>query len=169
MVAIPQISYSLVPAVSFPGMLGDETGFRDVESAIAEVALDAGLGVIVGATGGATPTVKLPAASGDLAALKGITMYLAAREPTGTANRYAIGDAVPCLSQGRIWVQVDAAAGGMVDNGPVYLVFTGAHAGKFRGSDGNTGSGATAVLVPNAKCKIGASAGGVALIKINLP
>ncbi len=165
-IEIPQVTYAQVPPVAFAGMVAD-SGFTDTESAVAEEALDAGLGVVVGTTGGATPTVVKPAASGDLALLKGVTMYLAAREPTGTANRYAIGDAVPCLTQGRIWVQIDATSGSVLtDNGAVYLVFSGANAGKFRG---DAGVGPSAVLVPNAKVKIGGTAGGVGQIKVNLP
>lgn len=167
MVQIPQLTYAQVPPVAFAGMLAD-TGYHDIESALAEVPLDVGLGVIVGATGGPTPSVKLPTQISDLALLKGISQYLAAREPTGNANRYAIGDAVPCVTQGRIWVQVDTTAGSsLADNGPVYLVYTGADAGRFRGDTG--AGGVTAVLVPNARCKVGGVAGGVAEIKINLP
>ncbi len=166
MVAIPQVSYALVPPPAFAGMIAD-SGFHDVESAIAEVALDCGLGVMKGTTGGVTPQVKLPTSAGDLAFLKGVTIYQAIKEPTGNANRYAAGDPLGCLTQGRIWVQIDATVGAvMVDEGPVYWVFTGANAGKFRG---DAGSGPAAVLVPNAKCKVGGTAGGVAEIKINLP
>ena len=165
-IEIPQVTYSNVPAAAFPGMLAD-SGPWDIESALAEVPLDAGLGVMVGATTGPTPTVKLPSASGDLAKFKGIACYEAARMPTGNANRFKVSDPISCVTQGRVWVQVDATAGGdMVDEGPVYWVFTGANAGKFRG---DAGSGPSAVLVPNAKCKIGGSAGSVAMIKINLP
>jgi hypothetical protein len=164
---IPQIAYNLVPAVAYAGQLAD-SGFTDTESAVAETALDVGIGVIVGSTGGATPSVKKPTASGDLTLFKGVTQYLAAREPVaGSALRYAAGDTVPCLTQGRIWVQIDATAGStMTDQGPVYLVFTGGNAGKFRG---DAGVGPAAVLVPNAKCKIGGTEGGIAMISINLP
>lgn len=165
MIEIPQVTYALVPPVAFAGMVADN-GFSDTESAVAEAPLDAGLGVVIGTTGGPTPTVQLPASAGDLALLKGVTMYLAAREP-GVSKRFDVGDAVPCLTQGRIWVQIDATSGSvLVDNGPVYLVFTGANAGKFRG---DAGVGPAAVLVPNARCKVGGAAGGIGEIKINLP
>ena len=178
MVQIPQTSYPLIPPPAFPGMLAD-SGNHDTETGFAEVPLDAGLGVVVGsvtspgtgtgAAGMAGPSVKLLAASGDVTNLfKGVSQYLAAREPVpGSANRYAVGDAVPCVTQGRIWVQVDATVGAaLLDEGPVFLVFSGANAGKFRG---DAGVGPAAAVVAGAKCKIGATAGGVAQIKVNTP
>lgn len=177
MVSIPQLSYDLVPAVAFAGMLAD-SGMRDVETAFAEVVLDAGLGVCVGATTGpgigtgedgeAGPTVILPTAAADVTNhFKGVALYNTGKEPTGTANRYAVGDPVPCLQNGRVWVQIDATAlAALVNDGPVFLVHSGAQAGKFRG---DAGVGPAATVVANAKCKIGGVAGGVGMIKLNLP
>jgi hypothetical protein len=176
-VQIPQIDYPLIPGPAFPGMLAD-SGDHDIATGIAEVALDVGLGVVVGSvtspgfgtgTAGASgPSVKLPASSGDVANLLwGVTQYLAAREPQPdiAPNRYRIGDAIPCVKVGRIWVQVDATSGAsLVDQGPVFLVYSGANAGKFRGDTG----GGTAAQITNAKVLTGGLAGGVARIRVNL-
>lgn len=176
-VEIPQVTYALIPQPAFAGMLAD-SGNHDIETGFAEVALDAGLGLAIGAvtapgtgtgtSGAAGPSVKLPASSGDVTNLfAGVSQYLAAREPVaGSSNRFAIGDAVPRLTQGRIWVQIDATGGAsLVSQGPVFLVYSGAQAGKFRGDTG----GGTAAQVTGAKVMIGGSAGGVAKVKFNTP
>lgn len=167
--SIPQLSYPLIPPPAFAGMLAD-SGPWDIESCVAEEALDAGLGLVRGTNGGATPGAKKPTVIGDLATLLGISKYEPAREPIPAIapNRYAIGDVIAYVTMGRVWVQVDTTNGSaLLDGGPVFLVYTGVDAGRFRADTG--AGGVTAVLVPNARCRYGGTAGGVAMIKINLP
>lgn len=168
-VAIPQINYNLVPDPAFAGQRAD-AGPDRTRSMLASVALDAGLGLIysgAASTGGAQQC-GLPASSGDVTNLfVGISEYLAAREPiAGSSNRYAIGDGVSVVEEGGIWVQVDSTTGSsLVDEGPVFLIYSGADKGRFRGDNG----GGTATQVTRAKCRIGGLAGSVAQIRINLP
>lgn len=168
MVQIPQTTYNLVPPVAFAGMLAD-SGPHDIESALAEEPFDCGLGVVQGTSMGIgnTPQVKLPDNTGEVATFKGVTQFLSFKEPiAGSTVRYQATDTVPVITMGRVWVHIDETVGAtMVNEGPVYLVHSGAQAGKFRG-DANSGA---ATLIPNAKCKIGGSAGGIAQIKVNLP
>jgi hypothetical protein len=145
-----------------------DSGIRETISCLAETVIDAGLGVVKGTTGGHTSQIILPTQASDVTNLfKGITQYLAMKEPNGTAGRYAVGDAVPVLETGRIWVKVDPTAGAaLLDEGPVFVVHSGANAGTFRG---DAGVGPAATALAGAKCKIGGLAGSVAEIRINIP
>lgn len=160
-----QVTFPLQPPPAFAGMKAD-TSNADVETRLAETALDAGYGVVKGTD----PTIgqcKLPANTGDVTnSFLGVTLYTPYKEPTGTANRYLADEHVPVLGQGTIWVNVDATSGATITaDGPVYCVHSGAQAGKFRG-DANSGA---ATLVPNAKAKSSATEGGIAKIKFNVP
>jgi hypothetical protein len=168
---IPQVTYNNRPPVAFAGQLGD-SGPWDIRSCLAEAVMDAGLGVVYGTQpSGAdpgTPVVDLPANTGEVAKFMGVALYQSQREPTGTANRYAAKDPVPVLKRGRIWVQVDAtAAAALTAEGAVYLVHSGAQAGKFRQDTGAGGTAAT--LVSGARCVYAGTEGGIALVDFNIP
>jgi hypothetical protein len=167
MLQAPQTSYTQFPPVAFAGQRADSGEF-EATSALAEVVFDCGLGLVKGTAGGPTPQVKLPTQASDVTNLfKGVSLYQAYRQPTNTANRYAVGDAVPVVETGRIWVKIDPTVGAtMSDEGPVFLVHSGANAGTFRG---DAGVGPSATVVAGAKCKQGGIAGGIAAVKFNIP
>jgi hypothetical protein len=152
----PQTSVTYFPDIGLNGQLAD-TGHHDITTGLADTSLDCGLAVVLGANG--YQSIKLPGSSGDVTnTIKGWTLYRAMKEPNDP--RYVIHDAVDVLRVGRIWI---IAQGDLVDEGPVYVVHSGANAGKVRGD--NTG----ATLVSRAKVIQGATAGNLAKISVNLP
>lgn len=161
-IQIPQTSYDLYPAAGYAGQIADLGAFTEKVSGLAQVALDAGLFLVKGT---ASNQVKLPTATGEVTNnLKGVAVYQSLRMPTGGANRYAIGDSLPVLRKGRIYVPVISVA--VTDDMVPYIVHTGGDAGKIRGD--NAASNATAAP-SGVKVIIGAAAGGLAVVEINLP
>jgi len=169
---IPQVTYNDRPPPAFAGMLGD-CGPWDIQSCLAEADLDCGLGLVYGTQPSghdvSTPVVDLPANTGEVAKFMGVSQYLSQREPNGTsAARYAAKSGVPVVRKGRIWVKIDATAGSSLANeGPVFLVHSGAQAGKFRQDTGAGGTAATAIS--GARVRVGGSEGGIALVDFNIP
>lgn len=167
---VPQTVYDQFPAVAFDGMIAD-SAVKQVDTALADVALDCGRAVVTGGASTITDPdrVKLPTAAGDVTnKFKGVSLYQASKMPiSGSANRYAIKDAVPVLRRGRVYIFPE---GDMVDDGPVFVVNgSGAGtAGKFRG-DANAGAATT--LGANAICRRGATvaSGLPAILEFNLP
>ena len=75
---------------------------------------DTSAGVSTGVAGGeAGPTVRLPTQASDIATFFGIVKYEERQEPqlNVTPDRYMIGQAIPVVTKGRIWVQVDTTTG----------------------------------------------------------
>lgn len=155
----PQLVVTQFPAVASAGQIAD-TGFRDVTTGIADGDMDPALAVVLGAHG--SDSIKLPSATGDLASLKGWTLAKVMKEPR--TPQFAATDAVDVLRVGRLWV---VPQGDVVDEGPVYVIHSGANAGRIRGDAGSGGNAAT--LVSRAKVLKGATAGNLARIAVNLP
>lgn len=144
-----------------PGLIYDSS-FRDVVSRAAEVAIGFGLGV----ARGTDPDVQvaLPGA-GD--AIVGVSVFDTS-QPTGG---YAIGDAVPVITRGRIWVQVEDA---VAPGGGVFVRHTAkgdnTTIGAFRSdADATADPVDTAVQLAGAEYLTTAIAGGLALVSINRP
>lgn len=162
-----QTSVSFTPAVAIPGdVKGDFAGMTRT----ADVAMQGGLFVTMGAADGGC---KLPTVATDItSALKalGITRSNVARDPNfpsgGTAGyTYQIGDSVEVVSRGQVWVLVEEAVSPADD---VYVRFdtgTGSQKGAFRTSADST----TAALLAGARFLTTASANGLALVDLNLP
>ena len=132
-IQIPQTTYTLIPGPAFPGMIADAGFGTERMTAFASQALDIGLGVCVGtaatqtnpyvggtyagdtsagvstgaAGGEAGPTVRLPTQASDINLFFGVVKYEERQEPMPnvTPNRYMIGQAIPVVTKGRIWVQ----------------------------------------------------------------
>lgn len=164
---IPQTSYEYAPAAAVAGQLAS-TGFDvSTTSGIAETAIGAGAFV---ASGTANGQVKIPAASGDVTGkIRGVARYQVAKEPVGPIGgpflpNFKIGDAVPVLRRGPIWVPV--AEADVADDAVPYVIFSGDNAGSIRGT-----ANADAVQPSNGAVRVlkGASAGGLALVELNLP
>lgn len=156
----PQTSVQYFPDPGLNGQITD-TGFHDITTGIGDTDLDVGLAVVLGANG--TRSIKLPGASTDVQnTIKGWTCYTPMIEPRNP--RFAQGDAVNVIRVGRVWV---VCQGTTVDEGPVYVIYSGANAGQVRGDAGSGGN--AAVQVTRAKIIQGASAGNLAQLSVNLP
>lgn len=159
---IPQIAYSYVPPAALQGQTGTIAP-STTATGVAEVALDCGL-FLVG--GSADQGVKLPTAAADVTnTLRGVSLYQDVKEPIKGLPRFKVGDAVPVLRKGQVWVPV-VTADVATDQIP-FVVHSGGDAGKIRGTAGAGPDG----TIPAAGCRVikGAVAGGLALVEINLP
>lgn len=145
------------------GMMAGEC---QVDAGSADAAMPAGVLVCQGAK---DRSVKLPAASGDLAQnkIRGIAIYLALREPYLTdTNEYHQYDTVNYVTRGDVYGIVEGAvsAGGQVF---ARITASGGNTqlGAFR-ADADTGN---AVAVPNASFKSTTTGAGVARIGLLTP
>lgn len=164
---IPQTTYNAQPAVAIAGMQADAMR-SDTISRIAKTDLGFGLAVMT-VTADDTQCDK-PGSSA--AVILGVTVYDAALPPAGSLNgsayagAYAAGMEVRILRKGRIWVIAEQN----VD--PTLAVYA-----RHTANGGNTTLGkfrvdidtANAVLLANAKWLSTTTAGGLALLEINIP
>ena len=122
---------------------------------------------------------RLPASSSDVAKLRGVARSDVSRDPNfppgGTPGyTYQIGDSVDLVYRGQVWVTVEDA---VAPDDPAYVRHTSDGAsntqlGSWRG-DADTGPSPgyvdRAALVTGARYLTTASAGGLALLDLNLP
>lgn len=166
-----QTSYSQTMAIGRAGQLADN-GPRDVSSRVAAtVAIPFGCAVVKGT---ADRDVKLPTAATDITGqgkFQGIALVDMSKESARDSNaaQYAVGDAVATLKKGRCYVVVEEA---VAATDPVYVRYadgvadaTKTQKGAFRKSADTS----TAAQVPNAVYVTSASAGGLAVVEINVP
>lgn len=152
-----------VPPVALPGMFADN-GIKDIVSRVAlNATIAPGLLAIYFAAD-AENGVRAPTLTGQVsgANAQGIVVY----DPTAPNNPYAIGDMVPVMKKGRIWVNVEEAVT------PASTVFVRFAAGSFAvlGAFRASADTATAVALPSAKyVTTQATIGGLAVVEINLP
>jgi hypothetical protein len=138
-----------------------DSSFTHKVAALAEAAVDCGMGVVLGTVNAPTPQVRYPANTGEVTdTFMGVVIYEAMKEPQTSAARYAATEPLSLMRRGPIWCVTN---GTMVAQGPVYLVHTGADVGKFRGNNTN------ATLVSGARVKTGVTGAGIAEIDFNLP
>jgi hypothetical protein len=161
---MPQLTYDYSMPAGYPGLRADTDNYR-ARTYIAAAALAYGLGVVLGAGGKAA----LPGASTDK--FLGVVMHEGREKAQGTGtSQFAAGDPLAVMSQGPVFVKVEEA---VADGDPVFVRFAanGANTtlGAFRKSADNPGAGATAVQVPQAVYRSAASAGGLAVLELNLP
>lgn len=165
---IPQTTVTQYPAAALQGMVGDN-GLLDVLSAcVSETGgLDAGLGVILDTAQASTPgytlKAKLPVDANSIIA--GFTLY---RAMGGVLNatsdpRFPLDAGVNIVRKGRIWVLAQA---NVVQGDPVYVWFAGT---SVNGSIRNDAGSNQAVYARGCRVLRGASAGGLALIDVNIP
>ena len=155
-----QTSYNQFPATAILGMLADSSPAREVVTRLAEGDVNVGRVIV---SGTAYPQAKEPDVTGDIAhhKLEGISLYDAAREPG--APHYGNTDPITTLRKGRVWV---SPQGAVTANGPVFVVHSGANAGRIR-ADADTA--AATVATSFIRVLQGAAADGLALVEINLP
>lgn len=162
-----QLDYNDQSAIAaVKGGLAD-VGFHDVVSAIADVDVNFGLGLVLTAVEG---KVALPSASGQPFAGVAVQRHKAVLNATGTAL-YEIGDDISVLRRGRIWVNAEQA----VDpTQPVYIKFStadgaGGQVGDFRIDSQVLATLAHASQITNARWVSTTVAAGLAILEINAP
>lgn len=151
------------------GMLADNAGISVISRAAANAAIPQGRAVVFVA-GDTDAQVRIPATTGQVSGpnLMGVSFF----EDTAPANPYAVGDQVPVLRKGKVWVLVEEAVTPASSVFVRHAAGTGGTAAKplggFRASaDSNTS--ATLVSIDVARYLTSASADGLALLAINLP
>ena len=167
-----QLSYLLDPPVATPGMMGND-GPSSVVSRGAQVNIGFGAALVQGTADG---QCNLPASSGDIANLLGVSVYDASLPPAGWPpgwpGAYGLGSTVRILRKGQIWVQVEES---VTPSSPVYVRFASDGGsftvpGTFRASPDVTGGLPTAGFIASgARYLTSASASGFALLDLNLP
>ncbi len=152
-------------ALSAPGVLRGPP--VRVNTRVAEVAIQAGLFVVQGTADG---QCKLPTSSGDCAKGLGFAPALAASDDAfpagGTADFvYQIGDTVEAvIGQGYVVVEEAVSA-----QDAVYVRYDTGAGGSQKGAFRKSADTSTAAAVTGARYLTSASAGGLALVAINLP
>jgi hypothetical protein len=163
---MPQTSYSLAPAVALAGMLADH-GDKEITSRPAAEVIPPGRAVVIKSDG----TVELPKTAGaaipasGTGSLLGIAFY----ENYAPAGGYQIGDMVPILRKGRVWVDFSGTLA--TDNEAVNISHSSTvdtDRGKFTDAATSTtaGSEITAFSKGIARGNAGAA---LACVEINLP
>lgn len=172
---IPQTTYPIVPGESFNGAV-DQCQYEDRISRIAESLVAVGAFQFMGtnppgATGVSPGGVKLipdGTVVGSVGSFIGVAVMDMARSPfLGTANtssgsgQYQIGDDVPLIRRGRIWMYSETA---YTQGNPVYVRVTAAGiavTGQIR-----DGAAANFVLHPTAIFMNTSAAPGIGLVEI---
>jgi hypothetical protein len=158
-IQIPQTNYTNFPAAALAGQLADLMWGKHVDSMAADVDLDCGLFLVLGASYG---RCKIPTATGQVTNnLQGVALYEAVKEPYLTTARFKARDMIPVLRRGRVWVPVVSVT--VTDDVIPYIIHTGSDAGKIRGDNTNATAAPSGVKVLR-----GAAAGGLALVEVNL-
>lgn len=134
---------------------------------VAEVAIQAGLFVCQGTADG---QCKLPTSSGECAKGLGIAPAFPANDsrfPSGGTPgvTYQIGDTVEAVI-GQAWVTVEEAVNAQ---DAVYVRYDTGSGGSQKGAFRKSADTSTAAAVTGARYLTSASAGGLALVAINLP
>jgi len=169
----PQTSYSInIPAVAYPGQLFD-IGNKDILSALAvAAAIVFGTLVVTDETNTVGPDVlagRAPAASGDITGIGQVLGIAVANQalpqnPAVASPQYPQNYSVPCLRQGRIWVNAESA---MTDGAAPYVRY-GAGVSNINGNFAGA-AGANLALVPSTQAVIRGTttAAGYAVIEAN--
>lgn len=161
-----QSSVTRFPADAVAGMVRGPV-LRSLDRQL-DAANDNGLLVCDGATPGVT--AKAPAASTDVTKYAvGILPYRATQMPNwppgASSKAYQAGDAVSIVRHGAVWVLLEEDAATTDDVYVRYASGTGTVLGAFRKSADTS----TAALLPRSRWLIGGTAGGLALVELNLP
>lgn len=149
-----QTSYSQTQKLGFAGGLVDLSAKR-VDSYAAEGDITLGIGVVFGTD--EETQVKTPTATTDTFA--GVAMYQSKEQDLSGSVVYKDKDTVPTINKGRVWVDVVGAVNAETDS--VYLICTGADAGKF------TATATSNKEITNAKFKKTTTGNGLTILQLN--
>ena len=135
------------------------SGYDSVISRKCDVDVDAGVGVVVGATGDAC---KIPTAIGNGATFLGVTAYIPSRRDGGAAvEHYGAGETASIVRKGYIVVETDEA---VTAEAAAFLRVAGGNEGQFR----TDVDGTDAEAVP-AKFEFATAGAGLAVLNLNAP
>lgn len=161
-----QTTYSLSPDAAFAGLIADIRN-ATIESYTVENAagIGFGLGVKLGAVvpNFTSPNKGITVLTAVSDALIGFTTQQHSEQAypfSVSSAKYAQYETANIVRKGTIWVQTN---GSVTSGGAVYVVYTGADAGKSRADSTN------AILVPGAMYRSSVTGAGVALVELNLP
>lgn len=160
-----QTTYNTEPGIAVAGQIEDRQGAYIVSRSL-ETAAGVDAGVFV-AKGASSDQAKAIAAAGDVGAnTLGVTVYRPIKMPISATVRFAEKETLPIIRRGRVWVKVQ---GDVADDSAFFVVHenAGGNAGAIRADAGSGDNEATA-FAPG-RVVIGGSAGGVALVEVNLP
>lgn len=148
-----QTAYNQYQKLAIVGTLVDLSNDR-VDSYAAEGAIGLGLGVVFGTD--KENQVKVPAAVEDVFA--GVSLYQSKEQDLNGNVTFKDKETVPVINQGRVWVPVVGAVN--AENDPVYLICTGANAGKF------TATALNNKQIANAKFKKSTTEDGITILQL---
>lgn len=130
---------------------------------LADANIDAGLGVVEGATPGQTAAAPTAAADVTGGHFLGVTMDPEFKNEIGAAAAYLAGDQISILEEGFIPVVVEEA---VAYNDDVFVRHTANGGNTTLGAFRTDADSSNAVQVPNAKFKSATAGAGVALIRL---
>jgi hypothetical protein len=151
-----QLSVTETPAEGLPGMLYD-LGPHDVVTKIAADAIDFGEYVSFNDA----EHCELPDSASEVTARQGGIALRDPSHPSGTG--YAVGDPVPVLRKGRVWVAVEGA---VTAGGSAFVRHT-AGGGEQQGAFRVDADGTDASIAPTSVYYLGGST--LAVVEINQP
>lgn len=146
-----QTSYSTSRAAAVEGMVADGSPHTEIKSFIAETAIPFGRAVNITTAASATaPVAKISLcdATGDLTGVSFVGFSIADTSRPYAAGGYAIGDLVPVLTKGDIWLRPEDA---ITSPAAVWGRFTANGAGKTVGQVRSDIDTDKAVAVPGAR------------------
>jgi hypothetical protein len=161
-----QTTYQLTPNAAFAGMIADiRTTIVDSYSVEGADGIGFGLAVTYGAL---APTfTSINKSCKVLSANSDVVIGFTAQQHTeqgypfsASSGKYSLNETANIVTFGKIWIQTNAS---VVAGAPVYIVYTGADAGKARGDN------SSAILIPGAVFGSSCSGAGVALVNFNFP
>lgn len=153
-----QTTLTQEPAIGRAGMIYD-SGPKDVITCIAQEAIPFGSVVRI-----STQYCELPDSSGEVTAGE---MGVAVEGPVlASGVGYAIGDLVPVMRQGRIWVNTEQAVAAQADP---FVRFAAGAGGSAKGAIRNDADTATAVAPSGISVYRGNTGAGLAVLQLNYP
>jgi hypothetical protein len=156
-----QTSVTVNPAVAIEGQMAD-SGDTDVISRLAVISTVPGR-LVAFKTGDADNQARHPDATGQVTAQAlGIPVY-DGMHPT---NPYAIGDMVPVLKRGRIWVLPEEA---VTPASPVFVRFADGTVVSHNGGFRTSADTATAVALPTCRFLTSGGPATLCVLEVNLP
>jgi hypothetical protein len=171
---MPQLSYSInLQAVSYPGQPADLSMQKDVLSGQAvAAALPYGVLVVLDSANSAgfdKIAAKLPSLAADITTsgqpLGVVVADQARAQDASVLTQYPQNSVVPVMRKGRIWVRVEEA---VVDGDLPFVRFASGAGGTQLGAFRKSADTATAAALPGAVFRSAASAGGYAVIQLNI-
>jgi|ERR1700722_303797 len=181
-----QTTYNLSPAEASPGQIGDLEDYS-IESFVASAVVNPGRAVQLSADGKSCNQVSQTSSSTTTPPNKvlGVAVLKTARAPadagfsyTGTPQQYQIGEMVPVMKRGKVFVEWSSTTAQPVGTNVGLNIYssstasTGTNNGKFTANTASDTGGSEILPVPGGmrlKPPARTTSGNIALLEINLP